>query len=208
MSRNGLLALVHAGAKALGLDETARRALQVRLTEKSSCAEMTAAELHRIIGELKRLGFKPAPKRSPRGGSDTPPRGKLGAKLEALWLAGWHLGVVRNPSGDALASFIKRQTGLDAARFAHASRDAARAIEGLKAWLAREAGVDWSVYRGGEDNPRARVLEAQWRMLRALGALGEDEGAPPPFHRLNPEHARSLMETMGARIRALRGAAA
>ena len=206
--RNRLLALVHAGAKALGMDEATRRALQVRLTGKASCADMTASELHAVVRELRRKGFKPklknAKAKSGRGHPrDTLPEGELGAKLKALWLSGWHLGVVRNPSESSLARFIERQNPkLSSARFAHKGPEAARAVEGLKAWLAREAGVDWSSSPGGGDNPRARVLEAQWRILGKAGAVGDAESGAPSFTSLNSEHAISLMETMGKRIRA------
>ena len=53
-----------------------------------------------------------------------------------------------------------------------ASEDANKAIEALKDWLAREAGVSWDSYRGADgkpyQDPRARVIEAQWRRLAEL----------------------------------------
>ncbi len=47
-------------------------------------------------------------------------------------------------------------------------------IDSLEAWLAREAGVDWAPYAtplGVWERPRARVLEAQWRILHRLGRV-------------------------------------
>lgn len=62
--RRRLLAAVHAQAKALGLDEETRRALQQRMGGHASCADMTDRELRSVLAELHRLAGKPArPKR-------------------------------------------------------------------------------------------------------------------------------------------------
>lgn len=52
------LARIHAGAKALALDEATYRALLVRITGKASSKDMTVAERNAVIAELVRLGFK------------------------------------------------------------------------------------------------------------------------------------------------------
>lgn len=56
--RNRQLGRIHAGAKALGMDEETRRALLERVTGKRSSADMTGAERNAVIAELVRLGFK------------------------------------------------------------------------------------------------------------------------------------------------------
>ena len=89
--------------------------------------------------------------------------------------------MVRNRGDDSLAAFIRRQAGIDAARWATPAQTAA-AIEALKDWMARDGGVDWSPYAqdGGrpKEYPRARVLEALWRKLHRAGALRvSDPGA-------------------------------
>ena len=144
-------------------------------------------------------------------------------KLWALWLSGWHLGVVDTYTEAALITFIKRQTGLDAAKWVHDTHDSAKAVEGLKAWLCREAGVDWSPYAGVDaagsreqiDNPRARVLEAQWRILAGLGVVKiDDPGALSAYaarhagiartishSHLEADEAKALIAHLGARIR-------
>ena len=163
--RNRLIARIHAEAHTRGLQDADRRALQERATGKASCADMTAPELRRVIAELDRAGDGLA--------------GPLAAKLRALWISGWHLGTVRDRRDTALIAFVKRATGLDAARFAHHARDASKAVEAIKAMLAREAGVDWRPHitfgRAGRpseiDDPRARVLEAQWRILHHLAVV-------------------------------------
>ncbi len=61
----GMIRLVYAGCNALGLDEEARRALQRRVTGKHSLGGMSAGEIKRLIGALRRMGFRP-PSDGPR----------------------------------------------------------------------------------------------------------------------------------------------
>ena len=169
--RAGLIRAVHARAREIGLDLDARRALQERAAGKSSCADMSAAELRRVLEEMY-----PGRTRPDAGASrarDTLPDSPGAAKLRALWISAWHLGVVRDRTDAGLAAWLRRQTGLDAAAWA-APAAVAAAVEALKSWLTREAGVCWEPYAAYPKpiaNPRARVLEAQWRRLHSLGAV-------------------------------------
>ena len=147
-------------------------------------------------------------------------------RIRAQWWSGIQLGVVDKPGDGALMSFIKRQTGLDTARFAHDPRDVNKAVEGLKAWLAREAGVDWSPYPGVSepaDNPCARVLEAQWHILAGLGdpiAAGDmgfhdldswvrdARGGNKSYVFLEPAQANALIRRLGWRVRRAKAEAA
>ncbi len=159
---------VHAACREHGLDTDARRDLQRRVTGKASLTQMTPDEIRALLDHLNGGTGRRGQAR------DALPRGATTGKLRALWISGWHLGVVRDRTDRALASFIRRQTGLDAARWAHDPADAAKAIQGLEAWLAREARVDWSPYAtasGPWAHPRGRVLEAQWRILHRLGRV-------------------------------------
>ena len=112
------------------------------------------------------------------------PSGSATRKLRALWISAHHLGLIRDSSDAALAAWLRRQTGRDAghadAGHADLSPDGvAHAIQPLEAWLARAAGVDWrphlSLGRSGHvrevRRPRARVLEAQWRILYRQGRV-------------------------------------
>ena len=201
---------VHAACRELGLDAEDRHALQQRVVGKASLTEMTGDELSRVLDALN------GPRRRPR--RDDLPRAATAAKLRALWLSGYHLGVVRDRSDRALAAFVRRQTGLDAARWAHHPADAARAIDGLKGWIGRAAGVDWSPHAttaGPRDAPRARVLEAQWRRLADLGEVRiadlaaldayADRFARAPGRRgylaLSDGRADALIRHLGERIR-------
>ena len=120
----------------------------------------------------------------PRNGTeDAPalPSGPATRKLRALWFSAFHLGLIRDSSDGALATWLRRLQSLDAghADAGLAPDGIARAIQPLEAWLARAAGVDWrphlSLGRRGHvrevRRPRARVLEAQWRILYRQGRV-------------------------------------
>ena len=89
---------------------------------------------------IKKLGFKKTSKPS-----RNTLEGAYAKKLQALWIGAWNLGIIRNKSDKALLAFVKRQTGVDHTRFLRHKEDGDKAVEALKAWMAREAGVDWSV---------------------------------------------------------------
>lgn len=158
------LAAIHVAKKQLGLDEDTYRALLMRETGKNSAAKLTANEQRRVIEVLRTQGFKPASSAPQKG-----LKGKYAKKLQALWIGAWNLGIVRDRRDAALIAFVTRQTGLDHVRFLHHSEDARRAIEGLKAWMTREAGVEWTVDRFLPDwmhEDGARIAAAQFFLLK------------------------------------------
>lgn len=160
------LATIHVAKKQLGLDDDTYRAVLNRVTGKTSSADMTETERLAVVDELRRLGFE--------RGSTGPRRaleGRYAKKLQALWIAGWNLGVVRNRDDRALIAMVKRQTGIDHVRFVRDPADAVRAIEALKAMTAK-AGVDWSDGKHLPDYARRdgfRIALAQWELLEKAG---------------------------------------
>lgn len=160
------LATIHVAKKQLGLDDDTYRAVLNRVTGKSSSAAMSETERLAVVEELRRLGFEKA--------SSGPRRvleGRYAKKLQALWIAGWNLGVVRNRDDRALIAMVKRQTGIDHVRFVRDPADALRAIEALKAMTAK-AGVDWSDGKHLPDYARRdgfRIALAQWAQLEKAG---------------------------------------
>ncbi len=208
--RKRLIRRIHAEARSRGMDKEARVALQRRATGKESCADMTAVELRSVIAEMGRS-------------RDRLPSSPMTGKVKALWISAWHLGVVRDRTDAACASWLRRQTGLDAAAWAKPAA-MAKAVQALKSWLAREAGVDWrphlSLGRDGREReverPRARVLEAQWRILHkagrvriagdaALGAYASEHaglGRQDSHLALTDEQADALIRHFGEMIRA------
>ncbi|MCY4548147.1 MAG: DUF1018 domain-containing protein [Defluviicoccus sp.] len=166
---------IFARCREAGIDDAARHDIQLRATGKASLTDMSPAEMGRVLRALGR-GSKPAAGGRPAGEPRTAalPVGPHTAKLRALWISGYWLGVVRDKSDAALAAFIRRQAGIDAARWATPAQSSA-CIEALKDWLARDGGVDWSPYavagRKPKHVPGARVLEALWRALHEAGAV-------------------------------------
>ncbi|WP_375657191.1 regulatory protein GemA [Bartonella sp. CM120XJJH] len=153
------LAVLHMGKRALGLDDETYRALLYRLTGKQSAKDLNFLEKRLVVAEMKACGFEPNGKRL---------EGKYAKKLQALWIAGWNLGIIRDRSDKALLAFVKRQTGIDHIRFLRDSDDACRAIEALKGWLQREGGVDWKgkkIQDTWQKMPGYLILCAQWKCL-------------------------------------------
>lgn len=160
------LAAIHVARKQLGLDDDTYRAMLVRVTGKDSAGKMNEAERQRVVEELRKRGFKK---------SSTPARsraaGPYRAKLQALWIALWNLGLVDDPSDYAMTTFVRRQAKLDHTRFLIHHEDASAVIEALKEWMARDAGVDWRHARflpGWTQEPGYRIASAQFRLLRNL----------------------------------------
>lgn len=200
------LRAIHAGMRQLGLDDEAKRALYQRVTGQRSAADMDEGEREAVVAELRRLGFKGV-SNGPRKGRKAL-AGPYATKLQALWIAGWNLGLVRNRNDRALLAFVKRQTGLDHTRFLHHHDDATKAIEALKGWLARDGGVDWGKWKNWQRHDGCRIAMAQCLILDAdTGArdfwptVCEAGGiaAPNQFKTEHDWHA--VMNTLGERIR-------
>lgn len=206
------LAKLHIAKKQLGLDDDTWRDLLERETGKRSSKDMSDGERGRVLDVLKTKGFKPASGSSRKG-----LEGKYAGKLQALWIAGWNLGLVKNRDDAALLAFVKRQTGIDHTRFLRYHDDATKAIEALKAWLARDGGVDWSESRFLPEWTQAngyRIAKAQQRMISAFGL-----GAIVDLHKMFGDNGFDnaatmtdadwieVMNKMGALIRARKGGA-
>lgn len=204
------LAAIHVAKKHLGLDDDTYRGLLARVTGKHSTRDMSEAERGRVLDELRRLGFEPASKPARRG-----LEGPYAAKLQALWIAAWNLGIVRDRSDKALTAFVRRQTGIEAARWLRYPEDAARVIEALKGWMAREGGVDWSAPRRGAP---AHFADDRFRIVRAqidrLGKLGQPVEPGTGWRLTGKDFAdydsvdwMRVMNALGQRIRAAKAEA-
>ncbi|RAI37540.1 hypothetical protein CH338_15800 [Rhodoplanes elegans] len=179
---------IHALKARIGLDEAAYRDLLEGETGQRSAKALSTAQAARVIDRLKgfsgqpRSGFKSglpdalpcaAATGAAAGARDGTLRldGAYAAKLRALWISAWDLGLVRDRSDAALLAFVARQTGIVHTRWLRDARDAAAVIEALKSWITREAGVEWP---GREAEPaefKRAVLTAQWLRLVRLGAV-------------------------------------
>ncbi|NLS00202.1 regulatory protein GemA [Rhizobium sp. P38BS-XIX] len=207
------IAAIHAGFKQLGIsDDADRRALYARITGKAGLTLMKPDEQKAVVTELRRLGFKPAERRANGRQKLT---GKFAKKLQALWIAAWNLGIVRDRDDKAMLAFVKRQTGIDHTRFLVYADDAAKAIDGLKGWLKREAGVGFGNTGGYEwlAKDGAKIAWAQWMLLHPSASLivrkGFDEEVAKLLQikaiildHLKPGEWQIVMNALGERIRA------
>lgn len=207
------LAAIHVARKQLGLEEDDYRAVLSRVTGKRSSKGMSEAERAAVLDEFRRLGFKPVSKARSKG-----LQGPYAKKLQALWIAAWNLGIVRDRRDEAMISFVKRQTGLDHMRFLIDAADAKKAIEALKIWIGREGDVGFGCSTGYEflKTDPGRIAWAQWRMLHPEAELpdhwpfdSEVESiigrSVVHFGSLTPADWRAVMNELGTRIRARKG---
>lgn len=158
------LAAIHVAKKQLCLDDDAYRDVLVQVTGKSSAGDMTEAERSRVLSRFREMGFTRSDKAARKALG-----GQYAKKLQALWIAAWNLGLARDRRDSALVSFVKRQTGLDHVRFLQYPEDAAKAIEALKAWMKRDAGVEWDPGSRAPDwmrRPQYRIALAQFDIVR------------------------------------------
>ena len=129
--RAWLIRAIHYRARRLGLHEADRRAIQHHATGLDSCRDMSPAQLRAVLGALDALAARR------RGRRDSVPDTPTGRLLVVLWREAYRVGAVKDSSHVALCAWIRRQTGLDAARFATGYAAGAKCVEGLKAMIRR-----------------------------------------------------------------------
>lgn len=158
---------IYAGIRSLGIaEEDDRRDLYERITGKRRLREMSPGDKDRVVAELRRMGFR-------QEGQRRALEGPYAKKLQALWIAGWNLGLVRCRKDVALVAFVKRQTGLDHPNWLRDPDAAKKAVEALKDWLARDGGVNWGNTNGHDflKDHGAKIAWAQWRKLYPAASL-------------------------------------
>ncbi|MBN9333882.1 MAG: regulatory protein GemA [Devosia sp.] len=198
------IAAIHVAKKELGLDDDTYRAALLQVTGKASSSDMTEKERQTVLEHFRSKGFKAS-----STGRRKPLEGRFAPKLQALWIAGWNLGLVRDRDDRALIAFVKRQTGIDHVRFLRHGQDAVKAIEGLKGWLERSGGVDWDEHK----DPADCVLAAQMRRLKAapsdvgFSIQANKEATPETVLAVTDIAKTALMNLLGEKIRALPGGA-
>jgi phage gp16-like protein len=231
-NRKALLAKSAIAVKQLGIEDDDFRDL---LEAKFGCRTRTAlsdAQLVELVEHFRERGFRSVKKARARRPSATPgARASSGmlSKIRALWISGWHLGVVRDRSDEALSAWAGNVTGVERAEWQH-GEDAMKVVEGLKDFLAREAGVAWSRwdFAGRPANlgsiairDRLAVLAAQGRRLHALGQMKTDDAFylaaaigrtarpmdhyPPRLDELSAEELDRVIAALGRRIRKAEG---
>lgn len=138
MTKQRLIQLIHIARSDLKMDEDTYRQMLQGLTGKASTKGMDTTQLDRVLESMKKRGFrvKPAGKASSGLPLDNHPQSK---KIRALWLEMAAAGIVRDSSEQALALWVKRETGISALRWLN-NEQASSVIEKLKKWQRRAAG--------------------------------------------------------------------
>ena len=153
MADRTLQRMIHTACRQLGLDENARRGLQVVATGKSSMADMTDAELRKVVAALQARGFKPGGnsyfKKGSKGSSKThrPPAARADLRyIHVLWGLLGKAGKLDRPGRDGLNAFVRARfegtwgtvpIDIDALREAGQINDVIRALQGM----CRRAGL-------------------------------------------------------------------
>ncbi|MBG6160550.1 hypothetical protein IWQ54_000200 [Labrenzia sp. EL_195] len=123
------IAKIHVLKNQAKLDDDTYRDILERETGKRSSKGMSHSEQLKVISALKTI----APKQDGQRAT-----GKFARKLQALWIAGYNLGVIYDKSDGEMIKFLKRQTKLEHHRFLQDNKDAIKAIDALKLWIRRE----------------------------------------------------------------------
>ena len=103
-----------------------------------SSISFDAAQRRALIALLQRRKGPHKPQRPTRSKKTRLPRNARPQyrKIVALWITLGHEGVIRDPSDQALQTYIKRMTGVDHLRWLDIEQ-ASTVIESLKQWQAR-----------------------------------------------------------------------
>ena len=210
---------IHALRKAAGMEEADYRGLLAARFRVASSTALSDVQARRLIDELKGISGQPANAPASRDKASGP----YAPVLQALWLAAFNLGITRSKHDAAMMKFVARQTGVSHTRFLHDAALASKAIEGLKKWMEREAGVNWPQGEDRSDDNRIErkraVVTAIKRKMEACGAIepragGEPEdwrflsygsrhcGLPSGFAAYLPADWDILCNRLGARLRA------
>lgn len=140
------LAKIHIARKETGMDEQTYRDILWSRFKRRSAAELSDRQAFVLLNDefIRLRGWRPsAPLRGRPGVAKKAASGKAlpgrpwQKKIRALWLTLRDLGVLRDPSEQALNAYIKRTTKIERLEWLR-SEDAPTVIEPLKGWVARE----------------------------------------------------------------------
>jgi len=168
--RRAVTAKVHVAKKQLVMNDDDYRQIILDESGQMSLKACSDKQVERVLDRLTALGFKPLPKKGSRAGAQHP----MAKKARALWISLHHLGVIENPSEQALEAFAKRQLNCERLVWARQS-DAYRLIEALKA-MAKRSG--WS-QQSPATGKRLSTRELQHHLCEViLGRLKAGDAVP------------------------------
>lgn len=137
--------MIHVGCKQLGLDDDTRHDLQLAVTGKASLADMTDAELQKVVSALQQRGFKAGFTAASKGRRPAASRADI-RFIHVLWRLLGEAGALKRPDREGLNAFIRARfegkwqsvpIDIDALREASQINDVTRALKDM----ARRAGV-------------------------------------------------------------------
>lgn len=199
-------AKIHVLKSHANLDDDSYRDLLQRETGKRSSKGLSEPLRLKVIAALEKL----APEKG-----ETRATGRFARKLQALWIAGFNLGVIHDRTDKAMMTFLKRQTGLDHMRFLRDPVDADKAIDALKIWIRRSTGND-ELFRKDKNLPpvyndyRFQICLHIWSQLvvkdvapagTLTAYLSTKTGVTEPAH-LNASEWIKVQNDLGALLRA------
>jgi phage gp16-like protein len=132
------LAQIHVAKSQLGIDDDTYRAMLWTVARVNSAADLDWAGRKKVIDHLKSKGFKIKSQRKPAKAASSRPMAQdpEAKKIRALWIFLHQLGAVHNPSEEALSSYVKRITKVDALQWINGYQ-AETLIESMKKWAMR-----------------------------------------------------------------------
>ncbi|MDP2086307.1 MAG: regulatory protein GemA [Gemmobacter sp.] len=147
MADRSLQRMIHTACRQLGLDEDARRGLQVVATGKASMADMSDAELRQVVAALQARGFKPGGNSYFNKGSkgSSKPRRPAASRADlryvhVLWGLLGKAGHLDRPGRDGLNAFVRSRfeahwssvpIEIDTLRDAGQINDVIQALQGM-----------------------------------------------------------------------------
>ncbi len=216
MSTPAQIKAIHTLKSRIGLSDEDYRDHLMSITGKKSSRDLSGGEALRFIDRLRE--FAGPDQRSNARKPSVTASGKYAPVLQALWITAWHLGLSRSKDDRALIAFVERQTGLKHTRFLVDHAAATRAIEGLKAWLARDGGVVWPTGVDPLERKAAICQAIAARLVAARGfkpfsphahpwpgdftAYGRSFGLPAAFDYYTAQQWDDLCARLGGRLRA------
>ncbi len=128
-----------AAAREAGLDDDARKAVQMRIAAKASSSAMSVADFNACLTDLKSRGLW-APAGVAKPGKTATWRKKSDKahvrKVFAIWGDLCRADIPAKPDRASLLAFVKRMTGVDDPEWLTPAQ-ANQVVEGLKAWRGR-----------------------------------------------------------------------
>jgi phage gp16-like protein len=162
-----MLAKIHLAKKTLQMEHDDYRQILLDETGKLSAGACSEPQLARVLDRLGKLGF------TARAGKGAATH-KMAKKARAMWISLHQLGVVHNPSEQALEAFAKRQLKCDRMVWAN-QRQSYQLIEALKAMAERAGWLQRDRIKHGSLTP----LQLQSSLCQAILARLRDAGAVP-----------------------------